>query len=111
MVSKKWLALSAAVLMGLARVSFASAADETPSAAQVFKTTAAFVQTASKTDKADSKETAKAPLTAESIKVNPANWNYDEKNDIYYQIGLVYCTKPAATEYEQLAVYVPGRYQ
>ena len=100
MVSKKWLALSAAVLMGLAPVSFASAADETPSAAQVFKTTAAFVQTASKTDKADSKETAKAPLTAESIKVNPAKWNYDEKNDIYYQIGLVYCTKPAATEYE-----------
>lgn len=82
MVSKKWLALSAAVLMGLAPVSFASAADETPSAAQVFKTTAAFVQTASKTDKADSKETAKAPLTAESIKVNPAKWNYDEKNDI-----------------------------
>lgn len=110
MVSKKWLALSVAVLMGLAPVSFASAADETPSAAQVFKTTAAFVQTASKTDKADSKETAKAPLTAESIKVNPAKWNYDEKNDIYYQIGLVYCTKPAATEYEQLAVYVPGAY-
>ena len=71
MVSKKWLALSAAVLMGLAPVSFASAADETPSAAQVFKTTAAFVQTAPKAQ-ADSKETAKAPLTADSIKVNPA---------------------------------------
>lgn len=37
-------------------------------------------------------------------------WNYDETNDIYYQIGLVYCAKPQATEYESLAVYVPGAY-
>ena len=37
-------------------------------------------------------------------------WNYDETNDIYYLIGLVYCAKPQATEYESLAVYVPGAY-
>ena len=38
------------------------------------------------------------------------NWNYDEENDIYYQIGLVYCTNPETTEYESLAIYVPGKY-
>ena len=42
--------------------------------------------------------------------MDSAKWNYDETNDIYYQIGLVYCAKPQATEYESLAVYVPGAY-
>ena len=46
----------------------------------------------------------------EKLSINMDNWNYDEKNDIYYQIGLVYCTNPETTEYESLAIYVPGKY-
>lgn len=46
----------------------------------------------------------------QSLQVDNTRWNYDETNDIYYQIGLVYCAKPQATEYESLAVYVPGAY-
>lgn len=38
------------------------------------------------------------------------NWNYDDENDIYYQIGIVYCTNPETTEYESLGIYVPGKY-
>lgn len=45
-----------------------------------------------------------------SLHVDNRRWNYDEANDIYYQIGLVYCENPAAEEYESLAVYVPGAY-
>ena len=53
---------------------------------------------------------AQIPEASPSLHVDNAKWNYDETNDIYYQIGLVYCAKPQATEYELLAVYVPGAY-
>ena len=53
---------------------------------------------------------AQVPEVSPSLHVDNAKWNYDETNDIYYQIGLVYCAKPQATEYESLAVYVPGAY-
>ncbi len=39
-----------------------------------------------------------------------ANWSYDAENDAYYQIGVEYCTEPAALDYETLAVIVPGAY-
>lgn len=47
---------------------------------------------------------------AASLHVDNTKWNYDADNDIYYQIGLTYCEKPAAVEYESLSVYVPGAY-
>ncbi len=47
---------------------------------------------------------------AASLHVDNTKWNYDADNDIYYQIGLTYCEKPVAAEYESLAVYVPGAY-
>lgn len=53
---------------------------------------------------------AQIPEASTSLHVDNTKWNYDETNDIYYQIGLVYCAKPQATEYESLAVYVPGAY-
>lgn len=53
---------------------------------------------------------AQIPAASPSLHVDNTKWNYDETNDIYYQIGLVYCAKPQATEYESLAVYVPGAY-
>ena len=46
----------------------------------------------------------------DELTIDMSNWKYDEKNNIYYQIGLVYCTDPEATEYESLGIYVPGDY-
>ncbi|MEV6345361.1 subtype A tannase [Actinoplanes sp. NPDC051851] len=37
-------------------------------------------------------------------------WSYDADNDVYYQIGKYYVTKPEAPDYESLAVFVPGKY-
>ena len=47
---------------------------------------------------------------ANDLTIDMANWSYDEKNDIYYQMGIVYCTHPETTEYESLGIYVPGEY-
>ena len=50
-----------------------------------------------------------AELTDE-LTIDNSNWKYDEENDIYYQLGVVYCTNPETTVYESLAIYVPGKY-
>lgn len=46
----------------------------------------------------------------EKLSVNMNNWRYDSEYDIYYQLGLVYCTNPETTEYESLGIYVPGKF-
>ncbi|MEU6199767.1 esterase [Streptomyces sp. NPDC047061] len=45
-----------------------------------------------------------------SLEFDSTAWSYDSTNDVYYQLGTVYCTDPAATDYENLSVYVPGAY-
>ncbi|WP_427922752.1 subtype A tannase [Streptomyces sp. cg40] len=45
-----------------------------------------------------------------SVTFDSAKWSYDEGNDVYYRLGVYYCTKPAAKEYEYFGVYVPGKY-
>ena len=47
---------------------------------------------------------------SDKLAIDMNNWNYDETNDIYYQIGLVYCTNPEDTNYESCGIYIPGKY-
>ncbi|MBN8592615.1 MAG: esterase [Anaerolineae bacterium] len=37
-------------------------------------------------------------------------WQYDAANNVYWQIGIVYVTNPATTDYESLGIFVPGDY-
>ena len=46
----------------------------------------------------------------QKLSVNMNNWSYDSQNDMYYQIGLVYCLNPKNTAYESCGIYVPGKY-
>ena len=46
----------------------------------------------------------------DKLTIDNSNWSYDAENDIYYQLGIVYCTNPETTEYESLGIYVPGNY-
>lgn len=47
---------------------------------------------------------------SEKLTIDMDNWNYDEDNDIYYQMGLVYCLNPEDENYESCGIYVPGKY-
>ena len=51
-----------------------------------------------------------ATALSEKLSIDMNNWNYDETNDIYYQIGLTYCANPEDTNYESCGIYVPGKY-
>lgn len=50
------------------------------------------------------------PENVSDLKLDNTKWQYDVDNDVYYQIGIVYCTDPAEEDYEKLAIYVPGKY-
>ena len=51
-----------------------------------------------------------ASALTEKLSIDMDNWQYDETNDIYYQIGLVYCMSPEDTKYQSCGIYVPGKY-
>lgn len=43
-------------------------------------------------------------------KISMKKWKYNSENDVYYQVGIKYCSNPADTKYETLGVFVPGKY-
>ncbi len=45
-----------------------------------------------------------------SLIFDNAAWQYDEINDIYWQVGVVYVANPSSLDYESLGIYVPGAY-
>lgn len=57
----------------------------------------------------DDYEVNVAELSSE-LTIDNSNWHYDKENNIYYQLGIVYCTDPQASKYESLGLYVPGDY-
>ena len=59
---------------------------------------------------ASSASSAAASKVDASALAIPNAWKHDADNDVYYQIGLPYCTKPAASDYESYAICVPGAY-
>ena len=63
-------------------------------------TTAATTEAAEKVDLAEFK----------SLAVDMKDWHYDATHDVWWQVGLSYCVKPATATYEKLAIYVPGAY-
>ena len=43
-------------------------------------------------------------------KVDNTKWQYNEEDNVYYQLGIQYCENPADTDYEELAVIIPAAY-
>ena len=43
-------------------------------------------------------------------KIDMSKWLYSEDQEVYYQIGVSYCEKPADETYEKLSVFVPAAY-
>lgn len=46
----------------------------------------------------------------EKLAFDMDKWNYDGENDVYWQIGVNYCSRPETEEYETMGIYVPGKY-
>ena len=49
-------------------------------------------------------------LLNDELTIDMNNWSYNADDDVYYQIGLVYCMNPEDTNYQSCGIYVPGKY-
>ena len=58
----------------------------------------------------DSSTAKTSTATTNLSKLDMTKWLYNADDDVYYQLGIVYCETPADESYEQLAVFVPGAY-
>lgn len=43
-------------------------------------------------------------------KIDNTKWNYNPEDDVYWQVQISYCEKPADTQYETLGIFVPAAY-
>ena len=51
-----------------------------------------------------------AEIKAFTEQIDMSAWLYNEENDVYYQVGITYCENPADDAYENMGIYVPGKY-
>lgn len=49
------------------------------------------------------------PTTSLSL-IKDNEWQYNSEDDVFYQLGIRYCENPSPGEYQELAIFVPGRF-
>lgn len=42
--------------------------------------------------------------------IDNTKWSYNAEDDVYWQVGISYCSDPADEKYETLGIFVPGAY-
>ncbi len=62
------------------------------------------------TDETTVPETTVASPVTKLPKTNMKKWRYNKEKNLYYQLGIAYCEKPADEKYEKLAYFVPAAY-
>ena len=55
-------------------------------------------------------EDISSEIVTDLSKIDNTKWQYNEEDNVYYQLGIQYCENPADTNYEELAVIVPAAY-
>ena len=45
-----------------------------------------------------------------TLDFDKTNWSFDSTNEVYYQIGVVYCLNTTNTDYQSFGIYVPKEY-
>lgn len=70
-----------------------------------------------KSDEQQNKKSGTSSPTEEQSKtsgfldyIDMNNWQYNEQDKVYYQLGITYCKTPEDPAYEKLALFVPEEY-
>ena len=45
-----------------------------------------------------------------TLEFDNSKWSYDSTNNVYYQLGIKYCTNVVSTDYQTMGFYVPGEF-
>lgn len=56
------------------------------------------------------KETAPNPAVTDLPLIDMAKWQYNAEDDVYWQVGIAYCEKPADETYQTMGFFVPGAF-
>ena len=62
------------------------------------------------TESSEETTAAATAVVTKLAKPDMTRWQYNAENEMYYQLGVSYCEKPADIHYEQLSVFVPAAY-
>ena len=49
-------------------------------------------------------------LAENALTIDMTKWQYNASDNVYWQVGIQYCTNPADPAYESLGIFVPGAY-
>ena len=98
-------AISGAIILSLSACGSSSVTAPASTEASSQTAAAAESETASSEASEDSYTENTAALTIDS-----SRWQYDADNDVYYQLGVQYCSSPEDTVFETMGIYVPGSY-
>ena len=53
----------------------------------------------------------KRPINSEYGEIiNMASWHYNEADNVYYQLGILYAQRPEDEKYERMALFVPAEF-
>lgn len=50
------------------------------------------------------------PANTYSLAFDRSIWHYDADHDVYWQLGITYCSDAESPQYESFGIYVPGSY-
>ena len=83
------------------------------SSTQDSTTTSASTEAAAEGSEDEAEKTEEdisSEIVTDLSKIDNTKWQYNEEDNVYYQLGIQYCENPADTNYEELAVIVPAAY-
>jgi hypothetical protein len=75
----------------------------------IFAGASGCMTTALAAESAVAEETTLDAVTTLS-QIDNTKWNFNEEDNVYWQIGISYCETPASEEYEKLGIFVPAAY-
>ena len=79
-----------------------TAASSSAAAATAAASTTASTAASTAASSASSSAEVKNPSDMSKVTLDSAKWNYDADNDVYWQIGVVYCADPGADDIESM---------
>ena len=56
------------------------------------------------------KEKTKIQAADTLAKIKQTIWNYNKEDNVFWQVGIRYCSNPASDSYETLGIFIPGDY-
>ncbi len=83
---------------------------DTLSETSVISTSETSVSASAEASSEESVSEQEVEIVTALDKIDNTKWQYNETDNVYWQIGISYCENPADLQYETLGIFIPGDY-